>query len=302
MSQRKPPSSRNDRATMPPTAAAKEIVQVERASTSYLLLRRPQGDVRLNVGPALIGRGTSCDVVINHPMVSRSHARLTVGSDSAVVEDLGSQNGVYVNGGRIAGKRTLRHGDVLRVGRDDLQLLFFDEEEAEPRRREVKTVQRPMIDELVEDGAVRDESPTAPTLEVDGLEGLADQILSQGGSDEAERMLSTQMGDMLKRARAGDLEPELRHTAATFAARLAAATEKGKWIDYAIELHALAAVPPSNEVVDLLEAAVSLVDSFDVDAMGTYVRNLRSMEDRFSDAERALIDRIEELSHSAGWG
>ena len=54
-----------------------------------------------------IGRGTGNDVVIDNPVVSSSHAVITV-TDAGVItiEDLNSKNGTFVNGQRIA-KATL---------------------------------------------------------------------------------------------------------------------------------------------------------------------------------------------------
>ena len=49
-----------------------------------------------------IGR-EGCDITLADPDVSRRHARVTPRGDTVVVEDLGSTNGTFVNGERIAG-------------------------------------------------------------------------------------------------------------------------------------------------------------------------------------------------------
>lgn len=49
----------------------------------------------------LLGRGPECDVVIEDVSVSRKHARLTL-SDPPIIEDLGSTNGIRVQGRRLA--------------------------------------------------------------------------------------------------------------------------------------------------------------------------------------------------------
>src|SRR5207248_2628153 len=54
-------------------------------------------------GEYLIGREPDCDVQINAEMVSRKHARLTINYDHALIEDLGSSNGTFVNGKRVTG-------------------------------------------------------------------------------------------------------------------------------------------------------------------------------------------------------
>ncbi len=51
------------------------------------------------------------------PEISREHARLTRGADGEVlVQDLGSTNGTFVNGHRIAAPTRIRPGDVIELG------------------------------------------------------------------------------------------------------------------------------------------------------------------------------------------
>ncbi|MCD6725677.1 MAG: DUF3662 and FHA domain-containing protein [Solirubrobacteraceae bacterium] len=65
---------------------------------------------------ALIGRSRECDVVLDDANVSRRHARIAPGAGGWTVEDLGSTNGVQVNGVRVAGSQELRSGDRLDIG------------------------------------------------------------------------------------------------------------------------------------------------------------------------------------------
>ncbi len=63
-----------------------------------------------------IGRAEDADISIDHPSVSRRHARLSI-DDAVTIRDLESHNGTCVNGQRLAdGARTLASGDVLRLG------------------------------------------------------------------------------------------------------------------------------------------------------------------------------------------
>jgi predicted component of type VI protein secretion system len=59
--------------------------------------------------------------------VSRRHARFFLQGGSAFVEDLGSRTGTHVNGERVAGRRRLRDGDLVRIGDYDLAVLAADE-------------------------------------------------------------------------------------------------------------------------------------------------------------------------------
>jgi hypothetical protein len=64
--------------------------------------------------------------------VSRRHARFAVQGGSAVVEDLGSTNGTYVNEQPISTPRTLRAGDKVRMGLTVLELRTRQQVAARP--------------------------------------------------------------------------------------------------------------------------------------------------------------------------
>ncbi|HEX2660741.1 MAG TPA: FHA domain-containing protein, partial [Polyangia bacterium] len=86
----------------------------------------PKRGVRLElVGQAVIGRSSSAALQLIDGKVSREHCRLTVEGERVTVEDLGSQNGTFVNGERVRGPRLLARGDELAIG-DSLLLLDPD--------------------------------------------------------------------------------------------------------------------------------------------------------------------------------
>jgi len=66
-----------------------------------------------------IGRSTGADFIVEAPLVSRVHCRLTAGAAELEVLDLDSTNGTFVNGERVD-RRTLKTGDRLGVGRVEL--------------------------------------------------------------------------------------------------------------------------------------------------------------------------------------
>ena len=68
------------------------------------------------LGPVVIGRSPSSDIVIDEPYVSSSHARFTLQGPALVLEDLGSTNGTMVNGHLIEQPVTLRESDEVQVG------------------------------------------------------------------------------------------------------------------------------------------------------------------------------------------
>jgi hypothetical protein len=70
-----------------------------------------------------IGRDSANEIVINDAEVSRRHARLTFQGGKYVLEDLGSTNGTFVNGQRLAGPRVLKAGEVVSFG-EQIVLVF----------------------------------------------------------------------------------------------------------------------------------------------------------------------------------
>jgi len=74
-------------------------------------------------GVRTIGRATGADFIVDAPLVSRVHCRLTASADGSLeVRDLDSTNGTYINGERIETEQ-LTSGDRLRVGRIELVAL-----------------------------------------------------------------------------------------------------------------------------------------------------------------------------------
>jgi len=73
-------------------------------------------EIALHSGDNLIGRDQEAVVWIDDGSVSRRHARITVGEDGAMLEDLGSKNGTYLKGRRIRETTTLADKDELKIG------------------------------------------------------------------------------------------------------------------------------------------------------------------------------------------
>ena len=72
-------------------------------------------------GGALVGRSRECDVVLTDANVSRRHAELLPGTGGTwAIADLGSTNGVLVNGRRTHGTEQLHAGDHIALGTADI--------------------------------------------------------------------------------------------------------------------------------------------------------------------------------------
>ena len=70
----------------------------------------------LGGGGGVIGRSRECDVVLADQNVSRKHAEVRPSGGKWIVKDLGSTNGVKVNGRRINGPQSLKPGDTIELG------------------------------------------------------------------------------------------------------------------------------------------------------------------------------------------
>ncbi|SCE92957.1 FHA domain-containing protein [Micromonospora purpureochromogenes] len=79
---------------------------------------------RLSPRPQVIGRAPTADIVVTDPHLSRRHAEVRLTDAGAVLVDLGSTNGTWLNDRRITGPEQLCDGDVVRLGRTELR--FFD--------------------------------------------------------------------------------------------------------------------------------------------------------------------------------
>src|SRR5437588_12246639 len=107
------------------SAARLEVVSGKAAGMSLLI------DDELVIGRLAEGAGRLAD----DEEISRSHARLAVDSRGlCTIEDLGSTNGTWVNGMRIATPQTLAEGDTNEVGGTTMVVGDVSQRE-EPRAR-----------------------------------------------------------------------------------------------------------------------------------------------------------------------
>jgi Protein of unknown function (DUF3662)/FHA domain len=110
--------------TMIYSASARVPGTVEEAHA----LRRPTrallalGDRRIPLPPGggVVGRSRDCDVVLADAGISRHHAQIRPGPGGWTVEDLGSTNGVLVNGRSVRGTQLLHSGDQLELGSTEI--------------------------------------------------------------------------------------------------------------------------------------------------------------------------------------
>ena len=105
--------------------AAKAAAKRRRSTAAELTFRRARADVRvpLDRSEMVIGRDAGCDIVLSERSASARHARVVRGDGGYFeVQDLGSTNGVLVDGERVA-RMTLQDGDSFIVGDTRFSIL-----------------------------------------------------------------------------------------------------------------------------------------------------------------------------------
>jgi len=93
-----------------------------------------------------LGRADGCDWVIPDNDMSREHAAFERGADGIAVRDLGSKNGVLVDGQPVTGARTLHDGQVVVLGNTRLQVV-------DPEERYLRQMEQMPAQAAVEAGA-----------------------------------------------------------------------------------------------------------------------------------------------------
>lgn len=277
-------------------------------------LRYLHHDLELTEGEFAVGRSAGCQLSLDDPLVSRRHAVLVVTPDTVTVEDLGSRNGVVVNGQKISGKTQLAPGDKILIGSQELTLLLG--REAVGRETASLTFGKktlPSLPAIMEGERGPSSSPPADSSEADaepsmvrraeafGLLGsVAEKAMAMGRSDEAERLLAGPLADVVEASRAGrKLPASVVDLASRLAAKLATATGKGAWADYVIELYGAQGRTAPAQVVDELYSALRKVNAIDLVRLRAYVAQLREKQASLGPAERFLLQRIEGLERLA---
>ena len=72
--------------------------------------------IPITIPQFMIGRAEDCHLKPRSELISRYHCAILSEDAYVAVRDLGSKNGVYVNGERIVGERELKNGDHIVIG------------------------------------------------------------------------------------------------------------------------------------------------------------------------------------------
>lgn len=223
------------------------------------------------VGPeVVIGRSPDCHITIEDPLISRRHARVSIGDETAHVHDLGSRNGVRVNGRLIKGEQTLKEGDRIRIGTQELVFSIVRSEQRAARPTGYMRVCHACSTPYPE-GSLQCPHCGAPAAaEEDTMSGVMvepkrswtfqllgeviERALTAGKALEAERLMRRAAKEIDERLGTGErLDPAHIAMIAQFAVRLARLIGGSEWFAWALTLHRRQSMMLSDEVIDRIE-------------------------------------------------
>jgi predicted component of type VI protein secretion system len=248
-------------------------------------------------------------VVLDDPLVSRFHARITVGPDGQVVlEDLQSANGVFINGLRLSRPSlALGDGDRFLIGTTEFSVFSLRSSAmvkldprniAEPRTKAEQTAHPIAKLELGGEPPARPKRSIAVTGRSDAIHlvgQFAEQLMSSGHPLEAVRVLSEHLQNLMKGASAGLPVPtRILESATRYALTLQRWTQREVWIDYVFELHLASLQVPSETSLIELESAL-LVTEVDRALLGYFVTTLARRHESLTVDESQRLRRIERL-------
>lgn len=248
----------------------------------------------LEPGQYVIGRSLASDVVVDDPLVSRRHARLLANDSAVLIEDLRSDNGVFVNEQRIRRSVRLEDGDRILVGRQELVFSILPPNATQKMWSGTipmgSNAPPPLVS--VSPGS-RDGVATLELNAFEYLGELTDKMLKLGRPKSAERVLSAYLWDLLQAVRRGDrVERAVVDRAAHYSMKLAAALRDAGWVHYVLELHVILAQPLSAEATTILQRVLPQLPAVNRSLFSGYQRALNARMDKLSPEDVELARAV----------
>lgn len=218
----------------------------------------------------VVGRGSMGHMTIDDPMLSRRHIRIDLSGPEPAVEDLHSRNGTQLNGRPLVGRATLKDGDRIRIGTQEL--VFLVPSAATKNHRTTcgltfcvgcavpypsTSAQCPHCGAIpTKEGlstSVRDVAASGWTFHL--LSQVVERAIDQGRLADAERMMSRGVSELEQQLEEGiEVEPSRILAVAECAARLGCALRSARWLGIGARLYGRASEAPSLEVLALVDA------------------------------------------------
>ncbi len=145
------------------------------------------------VKPILVGRETTCKVVIPDRMVSRFHARITPTPEGIILEDLESKNGTQCNGVPVVNPITLQDGDLVSIALAQ-QFLFLVSDATIPLEEAPKPAGRLRLD-LRSRSVLVNNQPIEPPLSALQFRVMRILFEHQGQVIDRQKLVSEAWGD-----------------------------------------------------------------------------------------------------------
>jgi hypothetical protein len=230
-------------------------------------------EIDLPPGEVVIGRALECFIRLDDAMVSRRHARLEVGRNEVVLADLGSRNGVTVNGQKVKGSFALKVGDKIGIGHEEFTVLAPGA--AAPGASSTSTGNLelnlcPGCGHAIPAGVnpcprcgrpltgarpttITDVKATSSQGAIAVLTAVGDKALALGRVEEAERILGGSLRDIQARIARGhrpdasQMDPAIQR-----ALRLARETGKEQWFRWVFEVGAALGMVLTSQTIDEL--------------------------------------------------
>ncbi|HEY3802090.1 MAG TPA: SpoIIE family protein phosphatase [Kofleriaceae bacterium] len=130
---------------------------------------------KLGEGEYVIGRRSDCQIFVPDMRVSRQHARLWRSGDSWSLEDLGSNNGTYINGIKLQSAMALKHDDEITIANNRIRVEATEPSTDAPKYPESNVVT--IVDVGSQQSLIRprDESSGRMAMLSSGMISVADQ-------------------------------------------------------------------------------------------------------------------------------
>jgi hypothetical protein len=217
----------------------------------------------------VVGRGSTGQVTIDDPMLSRRHIRIDLSGSEPVLEDLRSRNGTQLNGRPLVGRATLQDGDRIRIGTQELVFLIPTAVRKNHRTTSGLTfcvgcavpypsasLQCPHCGaasrEQDANTSVRQASAAGWTFLL--LSQVVGRAIDQGRLADAERMLGRGVSELEEQLNQGvEVERSWLVGIAECAARLGCALRSARWLQTGARLYGRAGESASRGVLSLID-------------------------------------------------
>lgn len=223
----------------------------------------------------VVGRDSTCEIVIDDARASRRHATFRSSPNAVAVEDSGSTNGIRINDLTVRGAQRLAHGDRVEVGAHVFILMDAEHARSSPTKSGGAATRRVAI-ASTQNGAVSLESAAA--------------AIERGDIDAAGR----EMVALVPRLAIAEDDTEVARGVALLL-KLAVRPGGHRFLDFFFMLHGTRGIVPSGEAIDVLKNAQPTLGVAGAAAIEAYFQSMASRIAALPAIERVRLRRLESL-------